>query len=244
MKILPLLLCCTFIGGSIHAAVIFEEDFGTLASTTTITTSNTDLTYVRIGSGGGSIEALNPSTVGSGASVFITGPSGTSLNGIGVQSTLDFGTDNLITLSLDFSLTASAGQIVIGLGLGSTFTGNTVFNTTQGFFWLQINETQIQRRTSLSAWSNIGTAISLNTTYNLTVETDTVTGLMDVILNGTKIADQVVVTTSSIDPNGFRIYAVNGSSVEIDNISITAIPEPAAAVFGSIGMFFLLRRRR
>lgn len=38
--------------------------------------------------------------------------------------------------------------------------------------------------------------------------------------------------------------SVNGSDLEIDHTPFTAIPEPAAAVLGGIGLLFLLMRRR
>src|SRR4051812_39420446 len=81
---------------------VFTEDFGTLANATTISTANTNLTYVRVGSAGGSITATNPSTVGTGASATIAGPTTTSLNGIGVQSTLGLTSQADLSFDLKF----------------------------------------------------------------------------------------------------------------------------------------------
>lgn len=231
-----------------QGAVIFTEDFGTLADGTEISTSNTDLTYVRVGTGGGSILAENPSSFGSGASAFITGPTSTSLNGIGVQSTLDFGSASSLSFSADFSLSDASGNIVFGLGSGTSFTGNVGFSTTQGLFWLQVNGTNFERRTS-SAWTDIGggTTLALNTNYSLLVEVDVVAGLMDISLNGTLLDNDVAVTTAAItNPTGFRIYSTNGSDVEIDNILLTAVPEPTAAMLlaGAGAMFWVSRRKR
>lgn len=50
--------------------------------------------------------------------------------------------------------------------------------------------------------------------------------------------------------NGYDYYAViftgeaDATEFSIDNVSLTAIPEPAAALLGSLGILFLIRRRR
>jgi hypothetical protein len=219
---------------------VFFEDFGNLANTTTITTANTDLTYVRVGTGGGSIAALNPSSF-SGASALITGPSNTSLNGIGATG---FDAEAIYEMSFDFRLSNTTGNMVIGVGDGNSFTGNTTFSTAQGLFWLQIIGGQLQRRTN--SWVDVGDALSANTNYTLRVIANgsasdfnydsTITlsaGRMDIYLGSTLIADNVAVT-NSLDSTAFRIYSVSGSTFELDNISISAIPEPStyAGLFG------------
>jgi len=222
---------------------IFQENFGTLDNGTAITTSNTGLTYVRIGNGGGSIQASNPSSFGPGASALITGPSGGSLNGLGVQNTLNFQGLDEISFELDFRISDASGTIVMGLGDGNSFTGDGTFNTSQGLFWLQANGLNFQRRAG-SSWTTM-TTLSLDTDYSLLVQANTTTNLMTVSLDGTAIASNVPVTTSGIDPTGFRVYSVNGSNVEIDNISITAIPEPGTIVMvGILGLAALIGLRR
>lgn len=234
--------------GAYGQTVVFSEDFGNLANATTITTGNTDLTYVRVGTQGGSIAAVNPSSFGAGASALITGPSGGSLNGLGVGDTLDFGTAPALTFAADIRLTDSSGTIVIGLGTGTTFTGNGTFAGAQGLFWLQLNGTDFQRRTTdPNAWESMG-SVSLDTNYALLVEADLIAGTMTVSLNGTPFAEDVALTNASIDPTGFRIYSVNGSNVEVDNITLTAIPEPSfyAALFSLFALAgsILYRRRK
>jgi hypothetical protein len=228
--------------GLASAVTVFTENFGTLANGTTISTSNTGLTYVRVGTQGGSITALNPSTVGAGASALISGPTGGSLNGIGVGSGLDFGENTTYTMSFDFKVTDTSGTIVWGLGSGSTFTTNNAFATNQGLAWFQIDGTSLARRTS-SAWSSV-TSISINTAYTFFVEIDVDNNVMDIFLNDTLVADGVAVTTSNLTPDAFRIYSINGSDVEVDNIVITAIPEPTTALLGGLGFLALLHRRR
>jgi hypothetical protein len=135
------------------------------------------------------------------------------------------------------------------LGTGNSFTGNGTFTSNQGLFWLQADGSNFQRRTSGGAWVNVGggTTLAINTNYTLLVEINLTTGLMDISLNGVLLDDGVGVTNAAIDPTGFRVYSVSGSDVEIDNIVLTAVPEPASAalVFGGLGsMFWMIRRRR
>lgn len=243
-KLLTTLAVSAFaVAGSHAATVVFSEDFGTLANATTITTSNTDLTYVRIGTGGGSIAALDPSTVGSGASALITGPSNTSLNGIGVGSGLDFGTNPTITLAFDFSLSNASGTVVWGLGAGNSFTGNGTFTVAQGLGWFQATGTTLQRRQG-GNWVTMGDPLGLNTAYSFEATFNVTDNTVTVSLNNTVIAENVAVTTNNVAPNAFRIYSISGSNIEVDNILITAIPEPSAALLGALGMLALLRRRR
>jgi hypothetical protein len=54
-------------------------------------------------------------------------------------------------------------------------------------------------------------------------------------------------TFSGLDLNAADQYIsfhANNTVAQIDNLSVTAIPEPSAALFGGLGMLALLRRRR
>lgn len=242
---LPLLIGALLLPQQLtQASIIFSEDFGDLANGTTITTSNTALTYVRVGTQGGSIQALNPSTVGSGASVLITGPTGGSLNGIGVGNTLDFGGSEFISMQFDFAISNTTGNVVWGLGSGDRFTGNQEFSTNQGLVWFQMNGTTLQRRLSGSGgWSNVATGLLTDTAYRFQTDIDTVAGTMDVLLNGVVVASGVNVTTSSIIPDAFRIYVVSGQNVQVDNILLLT-PEPSKALLFALGLLALMGRRR
>jgi len=245
--------------GSMQAAIVFSEDFGTLADGTTITTSNTDFTYVRTstGSGAQAPDAINPATVGTGASGFLQSPSG-SLTGVGVQSTLP--SANVYTFSVGFRFSdVTAGDIVFGVGSGAAFTGNGTFTTAQGLFWLQSDNGNFERRTS--GWNDVGSGITFAnaTNYSLHVVANgsgasvnygsetLAAGTMDIYLNGVLVDDGVAVT-NSLSADGFRIYSVSGTGVEIDDVilwnSAEAIPEPSAALLGGLGLIALLRRRR
>jgi hypothetical protein len=246
----------------ICGAPVFTEDFGGLANGEAITISNTSLTYVRIGSGGGVIDALAPGSFGTGPSAIVTQSSSSgSLNGIGVANTLPV--SDVYELSLDFRLTSLAGDVVIGVGSGSSFTQGSTFSTSQGLFWLQSDSGNFERRTS-SSWSNIGGGTSLlaDTNYTLRVIANgsgtplsysggaVAAGTMDVFLDGVLLDDDVTVTTSGLQADGFRVYQVNEGNFEVDTITLTdtvAVPEPSTLALAGLGIAvagLAARRRR
>jgi len=239
-------------GAAALGSMVFQENFGSLANTTTISTSNTSLDYVRVGTGGGSISAKEPSSF-TGSSAVITGPSNTSLNGIGGFGATPF---NLVDFKVDFRLLNTTGNVVFGVGSGTTFTGNNAFSTAQGLFWLQTSAGQLQRRTS--TWVNVGDALSSETNYSMRVVANASTeplsydsltlaaGTMSIFLNDSVVASAVPVTTS-LSADAFRIYSVSGANVELDNISVFAIPEPGTLMligFAGLTGYAALRRRR
>jgi hypothetical protein len=72
-------------------------------------------------------------------------------------------------------------------------------------------------------------------------------------LSNTVLATSATKTFTSAaytDPNGFQISLSNGGGYwnhasQIDNFSVTAVPEPSsAALLGGLGALFLIRRRR
>ncbi|MCD8483288.1 MAG: PEP-CTERM sorting domain-containing protein [Verrucomicrobia bacterium] len=69
---------------------------------------------------------------------------------------------------------------------------------------------------------------------------------MTLTINGIAVATNVALTTAAVNADAFRMYSINGSNVEIDNISLTAIPEPStyAAIFGALALGFIVLRRR
>lgn len=71
---------------------------------------------------------------------------------------------------------------------------------------------------------------------------DGATDIAKMYVNGTLSG-----TWSNLDlgPNdGFISFHANNTVAQIDNLSVTAIPEPSAALLGGLGMLALLRRRR
>ncbi len=243
-----------------NAGLIFSENFGSLSNNATITTSNTDFTYVRSGTGG-SVVALNPSNFGSGSSLNLGGSSGGSLTGVGVQTGL--GSNRLIDFSLDLrAINGTTGTLVMLMGSGNTFTTNNTFANNDLFFGLQITSGALQYRVS-NAWSNVtGGTITQDIGYNLRVVANGTANSvsygisdlvgasrMDIYLDGVLIGNDLSFTNLQ-DASGFRIYQVNSSRrFEIDNISISnsvsSVPEPSALLLvGSIIGTGLLRRRR
>ena len=236
--------------------MVFQETFDDLPNNTALTISNTDLTYVRIGTGGGTINATSPGFFGTGASASIAqATSSTSLNGIGVQSTLQ--PSNIYTMAFNFRPLDLTGDFVIGVGTGNRFTDDSIFTTAQGLFWLQSDNGNLERRID-SGWSDIGggTTLSLNSNYLLHIiangSADSASytggsvgaGKMDIYLNGTLLDDDVAVTTSGLNATGFRMYNVNKGDTAVDNITlwsgaVAPIPEPstgAILVLGSVAL--------
>ena len=237
---------------------IFTEDFDTIINGTTLTTSNTNLTYIRKGSSAPDIAAINPSSFGSGSSGSIQGIT-TSLTGIGVRDSLP--TSDVYTLSVDFRIDdVSAGDIVFGVGSGSSFTGNSTFSTAQGLFFLQSDSGNFERRTS-SSWSNTGLTLQDNTLYSLHVvangssssitygDSSVAAGKMDIYMNDELLVNDQNVT-NSLSADGFRIYSVSGASAEIDNIALydsaVAVPEPSiyALLAGILSIISVMVHRR
>ena len=239
-------------------AQIFTEGFGTIINGTTLTTKNTNLTYIRAGSGSPDITAIKPSIFGSGSSVSIQGVSG-SLTGIGVKNSLP--SSDVYTLSVDFRIDdVSAGDIVFGVGSGNSFTGNSSFSTSQGLFWLRSDSGNFERRRS-SGWSDTGLTLQDNTLYSLHVvangssssisygDSTVAAGKLDIYMNDELLMSDRNVT-NSLSADGFRIYAVNGASAEIDNIALydsaVAVPEPStyALLAGILSMILVVVHRR
>lgn len=235
-----------------QATLVFSEDFAGLSNSTALTTANTDLTYIRIGTGGGVINAVDPGSFGSGPSAIVTqSTSSGSLNGIGVASTLP--SSNIYSLTMDLRLTDLTGDVVIGVGAGSAFTGNSTFSASQGLFWLQSDSGNFERRTS-SAWVDVGvgTSLTLNTNYSLAVIANgssvslpytggtLAANTMDIYLNGNLVDDDAPVTTNGLSANGFRMYQVSLGNFEVDNIqlfnSAVAVPEPSTMALGGVGL--------
>jgi len=88
----------------------------------------------------------------------------------------------------------------------------------------------------LSALSSQAT--ELNTTGSMGTETTTASGSMGQINEAQSDSDEVIATVGimNFDPTATVKNNLNGT--------ITPIPEPTAALIGSLGLFALLRRRR
>lgn len=248
LALLAVAVATVAFGATAKAATVFSENFGTLADGTPITTANTSLTYARVGSGGGALAATNPSTIGTGASATITGPTGTSLTGLGVTSGLGLTSQADLSFDLKFG-NATTGTLFMGMGSGTTFTGNGTFAGADLFLGLQSLNGVLQYRNNSSssgAWVNAGFTFSSSTAYH--VEADQTGSNLQLTINGTPLT---LITDSKASQNadGFRIYAVSGASTyELDNIAVTgtvvAAPEPASLGILALGGLLLLRRKK
>ena len=248
------------IAASQAQVLVFQETFDDLSDGTDLSTSNTDLTYRRIGGGGGTINATSPGFFGTGASASITqASSSTSLNGIGVQSTLP--SSNIYTMAFDFRPLNLSGDFVIGVGAGTSFTGASTFNTAQGLFWLQSDSGNLERRLG-DNWINIGsgTTLSLNSNNLLHIiangSTDSASytggsvdaGKMDIYLNGILLDDDVAVTNTGLNATGFRMYNISQGDTAVDNIAlwtgaVAPVPEPSSGALLVLGGMALVAVR-
>lgn len=247
-------MCCS---AQATAGFVFLENFGTLANGTAITTSNTNFDYVRTGTGGGTIESANPSTFTDSA-MNLGGSSSTSLNGVGLTNGL--GNNNLLAFEIDLQTADSAlGDLVIASGQGSSFTGNGTFVTSQLFFGIQIDNGNLEYRTT--SWNNTGITLANDTNYSLGIYANNTgaaiaypsgsvaDGTMDIVVNGTVVANDVAFA-NNVSADAFRIYQVNGGQTyQLDNISIrdslAAVPEPSSlTLLGIACVGSSLRRRR
>jgi hypothetical protein len=250
--ILSIFAAAVNIASSEAQVMVFQETFDDLPNDTALTTSNTDLTFVRIGAGGGTINATSPGFFGTGASASITqATSNGSLNGIGVQSTLL--SSNIYTMAFNFRPLDLTGDFIIGVGAGASFTGNATFTGAHGLFWLQSDSGNLQRRVG-STWSDIGggTILTVNSNNLLHIIANgsaasasytggsVGAGKMDIYLNGTLLDDDVAVTNTGLNATGFRMYNINKGDTAVDNITlwtgaVAPVPEPSSGallVFG------------
>lgn len=86
--------------------------------------------------------------------------------------------------------------------------------------------------------------LSLNTVYTVVMTWDFATNRSSLSINGgTAVTDTDAATAVAVTAFAFRQVTGIGTST-VDNLSVNYVPEPGAALIGSIGMLGLLRRRR
>jgi hypothetical protein len=243
----------TFTGKS---ASLFTENFGSLTHGTGITTSNTALTYARVGTGSGAyLNARNPGSF-AGASALLLATS-SSLTGLGVTNgtyaPFDVGT-------FSFSLRtppsfATGNDLFFFVGSGTTFSGNSAFSGNDLTAGFMISAGQLQTRNSLNAWENFGSGLSPDTSYSISIvfngSASPVSygsqllgaGKADVWLGGMLWGDDVSIR-DTVSVSAFRIYcqgSASGTPFEIDNIDLSdtlpSVPEPSVLGLLTAGMF-------
>ena len=245
---------------SSQGAVIYSQDFGTVADTTTLVATFGG----RIGTGTGTniLEAQNPSAFGTGASALMAAAtqSGTMFKQ-GSFTSFDVG-----TLSFSLRTNNNTGVFLAMMGNGTSLTDNSGFTGSQLTGAWRITAGQLQARTGTSGtqtWTNVGSALTANTSYIFSIAfngsasaltdysgtNDLAAGAADIYLNGSLFGDDIdMVDAQSVVALKFYTESNGGSAFELDNVLLqdvaTIIPEPSAALLGGLGFLALLRRRR
>jgi hypothetical protein len=248
------------------SASLFSENFGSLSHGSIITTTNTALTYARVGTGAGAfLTALNPGSF-SGASALVLATS-SSLTGLGVTNG-SFPAFNVGTFSFSLHTPASfsTGNDLFALvGTGTTFSGNSAFNGNDLAAGLSIVGGQMQTRNALNAWEAVGSALAPDTSYALSLVFNgssasvvygahsVAAGRADLWLNGSLWGDDISIR-NAVNVSAFRIYcqgSAGGTPYEIDNLDLDntapSVPEPGSlslvTVALVVGSGFAARKR-
>lgn len=244
---------------SSQAAVIFSQDFSTNNTVATyvsatpnsgqfnaigssgagVTTSISGgvLTYARTGTNAGSFSRTTdfsptPIAISYQFNLTVSGNSAATTNVGAFQVGSAFGTANSgeantsVYARLGINFGATAGQF--GIRDITNGTSSALFSGTQSFFWVLNN-----------------TGASIDYTAPSAASTALANDRADLWLGTTKVLNGVAIQTSSQSINDLKFFVDNGAgTIGIDNIVITAIPEPSTALLGAFGMLALLRRRR
>lgn len=248
-RVLPILVIVVMVSVlgwmPVYAANIFTETFDILAAGTAIATTNTAFDYVRIGTGGGSITA-EEATSGEMHMRLGGTSSSASLNGVGRQS--DLGGATVTTLNFRVKLEDTLGDFFIGMGTGTTFTGNMMFTGADLMWAVLLDNGAVKYRVG-TVWNNSGQTLTANTNYDFHIVANrsgsTVTygansvadGTMDLFIAGTLVGDDLTIANNQ-NATGFRIYQINGSSyarfdsITIDNVALPPFTPTAVAFSG------------
>lgn len=255
-SIAAVLAAASFVDGGI----IFSEDFGTIADGTTLTDSNTGYDNVR--NNNFDAVALNPSTIGSGASMSYGGATGGSNENFYV----DYGAGSLDVTTTTFSLKGSSlsgGDWIYfegGDGDSNTMFSNAGFASAEMFWGIQSNDGALEYRAS--GWQSASFTLTDDTAYDFHIVANrsgstisygsesVANNSIDLYINGTLIGNDLA-AESSVNSIGMKLYQVNGgTSFEFDNHVVyneaVAVPEPSvyAAALGLLALGFVAWRRR
>jgi hypothetical protein len=254
------LVAISIAAGSSHAAIIFTQDFSA---------NNTLATYINASSpNSGQFNAI--STSGAQATVGVNAGVLTFTRGSGNATTFSRTTDFSPTpaaISYQFNLTISgnsaaqttAAVFQVGSGYGTANSSESNANT-YARFGINLSATTGQfsirdvSNGSSSAtfsgtqsvfWVLNNTGASINYTDPIAAASALANDRADLWLGTTKVLNGVAIETASQSMTDLK-FAFDGGSgtIGIDNIVITAIPEPSTALLGAFGALALLRRRR
>jgi hypothetical protein len=245
---------------SSQGAVIFSQDFST---------NNTVATYVSSTTpNSGQFNAISSSGVGTVVSV-TTGVltfARTTGNTGSYSRTSDFTTiPSAIIYKLDLTVSGNtaaqttAAVFQVGSAFGTANAAENIadtyarfginFGATAGEFGIRdvTNSTSsaLFAGTQTITWVMNNTGSSLNYFAPTSASTALANDKADLWVGTTKILNSVAVQTTSQTITDLKFAFTAGTgTIGIDNIQITVIPEPSAALLGGLGMLALLRRRR
>lgn len=244
---------------SSQGAVIFSQDFSTTNTLATYVSSNTPSS--------GQFNAINTSGAGTVISVTTGVLTFTRTANAGSYSrTSDFTTiPSAIIYKLDLTVSGNtdAQTTAAVFQVGSAFgTANAAENITDTYARFGINfgatagefgirdvtngtSSALFAGTQTITWVMNNTGSSLNYLAPTSASTALANDKADLWVGSTKILNGVAIQTASQTITDLKFAFTTGTgTIGIDNIQITAIPEPSAAVIGGLGMLALLRRRR
>jgi hypothetical protein len=90
----------------------------------------------------------------------------------------------------------------------------------------------------------IPTDLSIGTVYDIIMEWDLATNRSSLSIDGSEFVTDVD-AASSLSITSFAFRQTSGiGTMTVDNLVVTHVPEPRAALLGGLGMLALLRRRR
>ncbi len=219
---------------------IFSENFGTITDGTAITTSNTNFSFVRVGtSTSGSIfnnhiRSKNPSSF-TGSSGLISAKGG-SISTVDKTSLASF-TRGVLTYKFKTPSDLIGCTMLGAVGTGGTFGTASGFTGAQLSAGFQINGSNLQIRSS-GAWTTVQT-VSTSTSYTIAIvfnntTTSTTYGSGTTLpankchlwINGNYV-NEYNVATNNLASTAFRIYCTF-SEFEVDDVAIyNALPTPS-----------------
>ena len=235
------LTCASLLGSAAlsQAAILWQQNFnGYIDGTELNTGGNTTPT----GFGGSWYNGTGQITVTSG----VAQGSGNSWADLGTTFSTTVGATATLWVAFDWGHDST--------NTGGTYGGLTFFdaggqkfligNTYDAAYWGMDGATDGATTVEMIGRKSAATRITLGAgldTVDLWVQ-DSAFSLdanFNPIVSGSALA---TATAELSDVNNLRIMGNNGQT--FDNLSITSIPEPSAALLGGLGMLALLRRRR
>lgn len=225
----------------VHSAVIAQQDFETTPGTPTLSYTTTGTWALQSGSVTGT---LSPSDSTWGASGRGIGSDNNTTATI-VFDSIDTSGYSAISLAFRLAALSGTGSNANGMELGDTF--KVEVSPNGGTNWY-LQSTITGSSSSNARWSFAGASGLASVSYTTGAATTftpggggirTTDGYTNISVTGLPSVSSLRVRLTALDDNANERWLVDSLVV-----SGTAVPEPAAALLGSIGLLGLLRRRR